>query len=52
MEGKQVFLEMTSTFKRLEKCVAALEKIIERTQITTQIRRIIGGYGDMAKFSS
>lgn len=52
MEEKQLFLEMTSTDKRLKKCVAALEKIIERTTITDQIRRIIGGNGDMAKFSS
>ena len=51
MEEKQRFLEMTSTHKRLEKCVASLEKIIERTKITTQIRRIIGGNGDAAKFS-
>ncbi len=52
MEEKQRFLEMTSTYKRLEKCVAALEKIIERTRITDQIRKIIGGNGDMAKLSS
>ena len=48
-EEKQQFLEMTSTYKRLEKCVAALEKIIERTKITSEIRKIIGGNGDMAK---
>jgi Lon protease-like protein len=52
MEEKQQFLEMTSTYKRLEKCVGALEKIIERTKITAQIRKIIGGNGDGAKFSS
>ena len=52
MEEKQRFLEMTSTDKRLEKCVASLEKIIERTKITDQIRKIIGGNGDMAKLSS
>ena len=51
MEEKQRFLEMTSTYKRLEKCVASLEQIIERTKITAQIRRIIGGNGDVAKFS-
>ncbi len=48
-EEKQQFLEMTSTYKRLEKCVATLEKIIERTRITSEIRKIIGGNGDMAK---
>ena len=52
MEEKQRFLEMTSTYKRLNKCVAALEKIIERTKITSEIRKIIGGNGDVAKFSS
>ena len=52
MEEKQLFLEMTSAYQRLEKCVAALEKIIERTKITAQIRKIIGGNGDMAKFPS
>ena len=52
MEEKQRFLEMTSTYKRLEKCVASLEKIIERTRITDQIRKIIGGNGDIAKLSS
>jgi Lon protease-like protein len=51
-EEKQQFLEMTSTYKRLRKCNAALEKIIERTQITSEIRKIIGGNGDMAKISS
>jgi Lon protease-like protein len=48
-EEKQQFLEMTSTYKRLEKCVATLEKIIERTRITSEIRKIISGNGDMAK---
>jgi Lon protease-like protein len=52
MEEKQRFLEITSTDKRLRKSVAALEKIIERTKITLEIRKIIGGNGDMAKFSS
>jgi Lon protease-like protein len=51
-EEKQQFLEMTSTYKRLRKSVAALEKIIERTKITSEIRKIIGGNGDMAKISS
>ncbi len=51
MEEKQKFLEMTSTYERLEKCVGALEKIIERTNITAQIRKIIGGNGDGTKFS-
>ena len=49
---KQRFLEMSSTWDRLRKSVAALEKIIERTKITAEIQKIIGGNGDMAKFSS
>ncbi len=51
-EEKQRFLEMTSTYKRLKKSVGSLEKIIERTKITSEIRKIIGGNGDMAQFSS
>jgi len=51
-EEKQQFLEMTSTYKRLRKCGADLEKIIERTKITSEIRKIIGGNGDMASISS
>jgi Lon protease-like protein len=51
-EEKQRFLEMTSTYRRLQKSVASLEKIIERTKITSEIRNIIGGNGDMAKFTS
>jgi len=47
-EEKQWFLEMTSTGERLEKSVAALEKIIERTRITDEIHKIIGGNGNMA----
>jgi len=51
-EEKQRFLEMTATYNRLKKSVASLEKIIERTKITSEIRKIIGGNGTMAKFSS
>ena len=47
-EEKQRFLEMTSTRERLEKGVAALEKIIERSRITDEIHKIIGGNGNMA----
>jgi len=51
-EEKQRFLEMTSTYIRLKKSVNSLEKIIERAKITAEIRKIIGGNGDMARFSS
>jgi Lon protease-like protein len=51
-EEKQSFLEMTSTYDRLKKSVESLAKIIERTKITTEIRKIIGGNGNMTRFSS
>jgi Lon protease-like protein len=45
LDEKQVFLEMTSTRKRLQKAVPALEKLTDRLKLTLQIRRIIGGNG-------
>ena len=42
---KQAFLEMTSTRRRLEKGVAALEKVTQRLRLTREIERIIGGNG-------
>ena len=51
-EEKQRFLEMSSTYDRLRKSVASLEKIIQRTKITAEIRKIISGNGDMANLSS
>jgi Lon protease-like protein len=50
-EEKQRFLEMTSTRERLEKGVASLAKIIERTRITDEINKIIGGNGNMAGYA-
>jgi Lon protease-like protein len=47
---KQKFLEMSSTCERLEKSVGSLSKIIERTQITAEIQKIIGGNGNMKRF--
>jgi len=44
-EEKQAFLEMTSTSARLEKGIAALEKVVERFGLTREIERIIGGNG-------
>ena len=46
-DEKQRFLEMTSTSERLEKSVASLEKIVQRTRITLKIKEIIGGNGDL-----
>jgi Lon protease-like protein len=51
-DEKQKFLEMSSTYERLKKSVESLEKIIHRTKITSEIRKIIGGNGNMARFSS
>jgi Lon protease-like protein len=50
-EEKQKFLEMSSTCERLEKSVGSLARIIERTKISTEIQKIIGGNGNMKRFS-
>ena len=50
-EEKQKFLEMSSTYERLEKCVGSLTRTIERTKITAEIQKIIGGNGNMTRFS-
>jgi Lon protease-like protein len=49
LEEKQRFLEMTSTAKRLNKAVEALEKLFERLTVTRKIERIIGGNGNLPK---
>jgi Lon protease-like protein len=49
-EEKQKFLEMSSTSERLQKSVGSLAKIIERTKITAEIQKIIGGNGNMRRF--
>jgi Lon protease-like protein len=49
-EEKQKFLQMSSTYERLEKVVISLVKIIERTKITMDIQKIIGGNGNMKRF--
>jgi Lon protease-like protein len=48
-EEKQRFLEMTSTAKRLSAALEALEKLLERIEITRKIARIIGGNGNLPK---
>jgi Lon protease-like protein len=45
---KQQFLEMTSTAARLVKSVAALEMLLRRLKVTEEIRRIIGGNGQLS----
>ena len=47
---KQKFIEMSSTYERLKKAVGSLAKILDRTRLTTEIQRIIGGNGHMKKF--
>ena len=49
-QEKQKFLEMSSTYERLEKSVASLARIIERTKITSEIQKIIGGNGNITRF--
>ena len=51
-DEKQRFLEMTSTGERLKKSVEALEKIIERMKITSEIHKIIGGNGNIKRGSA
>jgi len=50
-EEKQEFLEMTSTRDRLEKGVRSLRKTLERSRLTAEIKKIVGGNGDAHKFS-
>ena len=49
-EEKQKFIEISSTYERLEKAVGSLARIIERTKITAEIQKIIGGNGNMKRF--
>lgn len=49
LEEKQQFLEMTSTNTRLEKCARALEPMVERLRLTTGIKKIIGGNGNLSQ---
>jgi Lon protease-like protein len=50
-EEKQEFLEMTSTRDRLEKGVRSLRKILERSRLTGDIKKIVGGNGDAHKLA-
>jgi Lon protease-like protein len=49
LSEKQRFLEMTSTFERLQKSTRGLEKILDRFRITEEIEKIIGGNGKIPK---
>lgn len=46
---RQRFLEMTSRSERLQKGVQALAGILDRAQVTKQVRKIIGGNGHPPK---
>ena len=46
---RQQFLENTSSVDRLQKCVAALSRIMERFKINQELKRIIGGNGQSPK---
>jgi Lon protease-like protein len=46
---KQKLLEMTSTKKRLSDSVSALQKVIQRAQLTREIEKAIRGNGDLKK---
>jgi Lon protease-like protein len=46
-DEKQEFLELTSTNKRITKSVDSLRKMVEFKQATEEIKRIIGGNGNL-----
>jgi Lon protease-like protein len=50
-EEKQEFLEMTSTRDRLEKGVRSLREILERSRLTGEIKKVVGGNGDAHKLA-
>jgi Lon protease-like protein len=46
-DEKQEFLELTSTNKRIIKSVKSLRKMVEFKQATEEIKRIVGGNGNL-----
>lgn len=46
---RQRFLEMTSASERLKRSVQALDRIVQRNQLTQEIHRMIGGNGHPPK---
>ena len=48
-EEKQRFLEMKSTHQRLKESVEALKEKLEHDRLTSEIRKVIGGNGDISK---
>jgi len=49
LSEKQRLLEMTSTRKRLQDSVSALQKVIQRARLTREIEGIIRANGDLKK---
>lgn len=43
---RQRFLEMTSPFERLDKCIQVLSRLVARNRLTREIRQMIGGNGN------
>ena len=52
MPEKQRFLEMTSSRERLQKGIVSLDNLIERTQVSEEIKELIGGNGHSHDFLS
>ena len=52
MPEKQRFLEMTSARERLQKGIVSLDNLIERTQVSEEIKKLIGGNGHSHDFLS
>jgi len=46
-QERQPFLETTSPRRRLKKCRAALQSVIKRMQLSTEILKAVGGNGDV-----
>jgi len=49
LRERQQLLETTSTGERLERGIAALERILERLRRTIETRRLVGGNGHMSE---
>ena len=47
LDEKQEFLEITLTNKRITQSVESLRKMVERRRMTEQIKRIVGGNGNL-----
>ena len=48
-QERQTFLETTSPRRRMEKCRAAIEDVVQRMQLSAEIQKAVGGNGDLKK---